>query len=443
VAWPGTPNGAFSPAWGGPIQVYVWIAIAAGTTFTWGQSGNDNLDAGNVWGAGTVVPEPPEGRLWVDVTCDVIELQTHLGGRRSDDALTRADAATCSITLRDPTRAYDPLNPDSPWQYGGRSRLAPGTPVWAWAELLTSPTTVDTYRLFTGTVDSWHEDWALDPADRQAKVEASDATKVLVNLDWGEQPEVGAGDTVDERLDRILAFYGYTGPTDLDVSTNTLQGTTLAQSAWELVGRAVDDELGFVWIDALGVLQFRNRATWQTRSTPTFTLGCPAGFDVVLDADVTASGPMRNAISASVNGGTMQTARSAESISLYGPHNYKRTDLGLQTDAQAGAWATHLLQVSAYPRATLNGVTVKPAFDPNVWPYLLGLELLRERVTVQWQPPTEALIETTGRVASVEHVITRFSWEVGLGFTMADVFGRLFHWGPHPQDRLTQGNVYP
>jgi hypothetical protein len=442
IGWPGTPGGAYSPAWGGDIQLYVWIAIRAGTTFTWGPSDNDNLDAGNVWGAGTVVPEPPEGRLWIDVSCDVTTLDTRIGGRRSDAEITRAEAATASITLADPERIYDPLNPNSPWQYGGRSRLAPGTPVWVWAEVLVNTTTVDTFRIFTGTVDTWQEDWAFHKADRQARVEASDHTATLVNLDWGEQPDQGTGDTVDERIERILDHYGYLGARDLDASTITLQATTLAQSAWELIGRAVDDELGFVWFDREGTLQFRNRDVWRTRPTPVLTIGCPDGHDAVVDADVSASGPMRNLINAAATGGTTQTARSDESIALYGVHGHKRTDLGLQTDTQAGAWAEFLIQVSGFPRATLDIATLKPAFTPAMWPALLDLKLVTDRVHVQWQPPGEPLIESTGRVASVAHTITRHTWEVDLGFAMADIFNRVLHWGRHPNDRLNSAYVW-
>lgn len=440
--WPGTPGGAHSPHWGGDIRLYVWIAISAGSTFTWGQSDTDNFDAGNVWGGGNTGPEPPAQRLWVDVSCDVRTLQTHIGGARSDGALTKSEAGTCSLTLADPNRIYDPLNPDSPWQYGGRSRLAPGTPLWVWAELLDTESTVSTWRLFTGTVDTWQEDWALHKQDREAKVVASNATRDLVNLDWGEQPAQGAGETVDERIQRILSHYGYTDDTELDESVITLQATTLAKSAWELLGRATDDELGALWLDQFNVLQFRSRDTWLTLEDPILWVGCPDGYDSVIEAEVKASGEMHNAIYASITGGTTQIARSEPSISLYGPHNYKRTDLGLQTDSQAGAWAVFLLQVQGFPRGQIARVTLRPAFTPEMWPTLLGLRLIEDRVRVQWQPGDEPLVETTARVLGVDHSISRHTWETELDLTMADLFARVFHWGHHANDRLTQGYVW-
>jgi hypothetical protein len=42
----------------------------------------------------------------------------------------------------------------------------------------------------------------------------------------------------------------------------------------------------------------------------------------------------------------------------------------------------------------------------------------------------------------VEHSITRTSWETEVSLTMADLFARVFHWGTHPNDRLTRANVW-
>jgi hypothetical protein len=441
--WPGTPGGATSPAWGGAIRLYVWVAIAAGSTMRWGQSATDNLDQGNVWGTGVVTPTPPAGRLWVDVSCDVRAVDTHIGGVRPDIVLSQAEAATCSLTLADPDRIYDPVNPDSPFQYGGRSRLAPGTPVWVWAEVLATPTTVTTWRIFTGSVDTWTEEWELHKSLREAKVVASDNTKVLVNSNGAEQSAIGAGETVQARINRILTWFTYTGATNLDTSAITLQGTTLAQSAWEMLGRAVDDEIGFLWIDRLGVLQFRNRNVWKALLAPVLSVGCPDGYDCVIDAKTVAGADeIRNTINASNTGGTMQTATSPTSVQQYGIQSYRRTDLGMQTNQQAADWAAYLLSLNAFPRPHIESVTLKPKFTPAMWPTLLGLTLITDRVKVQWEPPGEPLVETTGRVLGVDHSITRHTWEVKLALTMADLYGRVMHWGQHPYDNLTVGNVW-
>jgi hypothetical protein len=77
-----------------------------------------------------------------------------------------------------------------------------------------------------------------------------------------------------------------------------------------------------------------------------------------------------------------------------------------------------------------------------MWPALLGLRMIQDRVRVQWQPPGEPLVDAIGRVLGVEHSISRHSWEVDVSLTMADLFARVFHWGPHPNSKLNQGNVW-
>lgn len=455
AAWPGTPGGAASPHWGDGVRVYVYAAIYSGTTFRWAPASapNQNADTwttGNVWSAGTVTPAPPAGRLWVDLSCDVLDLETQMGGTRTDGLTAVADAATAQITLVDPTRKYDPLNPHSPYQFQGRSRLMPGTGIVVWAETLNAGATptVTKWPLFTGTVDTWSEPWQPRPIDRRANVVASDATKTLSGLDRGEQPAVGAGDTVNARITRILAYYGYLGATRLDTSAVTLQATTLAQSAWELISRASEDEIGFVYLDANGTLQFYARPTWATTPAPKIVVGCSptvsTDHDIVTDANVAAADlNLRNEVSAGRTGGVTQIARSQVSIDQFGTHGYKRTDLGLANDTQAGAWATYVVTLLGWPRARIDQVTMRPALDQS-WPAVLGVGLVADRVRVVWTPPDDQTVtyDTTGRVLGIDHHITHQAWDVTWSLAYADLYSRVFRWGPAETDRLTVGNVW-
>lgn len=470
--WPGTPGGAQSPSWSDYLRLYVYAAIQGGTTFQWGPAPADRLDNGNVYGPGAGAPGPPApaGRLWVDLSCDVLDLDTHLGGTRPDGAIATSEAGTARLSLRDPDRIYDPLNPSSPFQYGGRSRLMPGTPILVWVEhivniggaLLTegsdvlvteagdtlvtedNASTLTTYRLHNGTVDTWSSPWQAHPENRRAIVVSSDAVKELVALDFGEQPAVGAGDTVNQRITRVLTHYGWTGPTRLDASAITLQATTLAQSAWELIGRASEDEIGFVYLDAWGTLQFHNRDTWGSAPDPALTLGCPEGHDAMIAADVmSANLDIRNAVYATRVDGAQQVARSDASIALYGTHSYKRTDLGLQNDSQAAQWAIYLVTLQGFPRARVDMATAYPAFSEDIWPDLLGLVLVDDRVRILWSPPDGSPpVDTSGRAIGMDHRISRTSWETDVNLVLADLFGRVLHWGPHPDDRLTSGYVF-
>lgn len=476
--WPGTAGGAWSPNWGPNIRLYVWAAIAAGTTMHWGPDPTGRYDAGNVYGGTS--PAPPGGTgglLWRDITCDVLDLQTSLGADSADGPITKANAGTATFTLRDTHRDYDPLNPASPYQYAGVSRLGPGTAVKIWAELyspaggsdltteagdqlvteagdqlnLEAPfpsASLTPFMLHTGTVDSWEAPWEPNPQNRRANVVSSDATKDLVALDRGEQPAAGAGDTTNQRIERILTYYGWTGTRVLDPSAVTLQATTFAQSAWELIGRVSDDEIGLTYIDPSGVLRFRTRALWQTVPAPALTVGCspqaPSAWDIILDANVAASGAYYvNAAYATRTGGTQQTAKNLESIQLYKERGLKRTDLGLNTDPQVATWASFLVSLLAWPRARITDVALRPALDHLSWADVLGIDLMTERVQVYWKPPDSAdTVTGTGRAIGVDHNITFRRWDVGLHLALGDLQGRTLHWGPHPNDHLDAGYSY-
>jgi hypothetical protein len=454
MAWPtNTPGGAWSPRWGGYVKLFVRCAIGAGNPFHMGPHNFDRLNAGNVLGGGAL---SSAGDLWVDIACDVTDIEVITGATTSQGILSKPDAGTITVTISDPGGIYDPLNPGGPFAFGGRSRLVPGTPVEVFAEVVDGDLgTVTTHYLFTGTADSWQQDWTTRPNNRETKLVASDATKMLARLDRPEQPAVGAGDTTSQRVHRIVDFFGWVG-TVIDPpagGTVTLQATTLAQSAWELLNRTLDDELGYVYITAKGELRWLGRSTWSTSVPPSLTLGCGivGGYDILIDATPSAlDRQMRNAVYAARAGGVAQSVVSASSIDRYGRYDYTRTDLGLADDSQAANWATTVVTMYAYPQVTLDDVTMRPDVDPKSWkPWrsILALTPVTDIVRVHWSPPdipTGHVVDVNSRVFGITHTITRAVWEVKwqlVNSRPAALAGAVFTMGPHPQDRLDSNFV--
>jgi len=451
-AWPtSTPGGAVSPHWGGYTKLYVRTAIGAGNPFHMGAHNYDRLSAGNVLGGG--VPAPA-GDLWVDIACDVRDMEVITGATTSQGILSKPDAGTLTVTIADPGGIYDPLNTGGPFAYGGRSRLVPGTPVEVFAEVVDGDTAaVSTHWLFTGTADSWQQDWTPKPSNRETKLIASDATKQFARLDRPEQAATGAGDTTKQRVHRIVDFFGWTGPVvdpPTGSGTATLQATTLAQSAWELLNRTLDDELGYVHVTAKGELRWLPRSTWSTTPPPSVTLGCDVGYDVLIDATPSAiDRQMRNAVYAARTGGVAQFAQSTSSIDKYGRYDYTRTDLGLADDTQAATWATTVVTLYAYPQVTLDDVTMRPDVDPKpwaAWKSVLGFTPITDVVRVHWSPPDipTHVVDVASRVFGIDHRITRAAWEVKwqlVNTRPAAAAGAVFTMGPHPQDRLDSNFV--
>jgi len=436
-----------SPWWGQRVRLFAMASIATGSAFKLGPGPTARLDAGNVLGPITNPPAlPPSAGLWVDLTCDVLSIDISAQASHTDAAVARMEASTATLVMRDPQRTYDPLNPSSSWTLNGSSRLTPGVPVKVWAEVVDTATTpnVTTYNLFTGTADSWSEPWTPHPSERRATLVASDATKDLANRDWGEQPSVGAGDTVAQRITRILSYYNFTGPTSLDTSAVTLQATTMAQSAWELLLRAADDEIGLVFFLSDGRFRFINRDGWSANTAPVISVGCPgAQYDIVTDADVGNNAiNVRNSISAARTGGVAQRATSDSSVLKYGMFGYGRTDLGVQTDAIAATWATFTLSFKAFPRPNLSSVTLRPALNETSWPAVLGVRRVSDVFQLKWTPPgTTDTYDVKGRAMGISHTIDRQTWEVTWDVGFPALSRKTFHIGTHAFDRLTDGNV--
>src|SRR5262245_4434379 len=165
--WPDTtfPGGVAHEAWSGYIRLIVRARIDAGTAFTLGPHPQDRLNSGNVLSQAGGLPAALEGGepraaasgLWVDLTCDLIDLEITLGATSSDGVLSKAEAGTLTATLWDPDGKYDPANPTGRYSIAGHTRLLPGVPVEAFCETIANPQAaspaVNRWPLFTGTAD--------------------------------------------------------------------------------------------------------------------------------------------------------------------------------------------------------------------------------------------------------------------------------------------------
>ena len=471
--WPSdTPGGAAPLAWGGYVRFWLLAEIAAGLPFTLGQHPNDRLNAGNALGDASVIayqPDTPDpaalpttGRLWADLSCDIVDVEIAAGSGTGHGILSKAEAGTLSVELYDPTGRYDPFNPSTPFALNGRSRLIPGVRVLAFCEIVSNPTatpaTVIQVPLFSGTADRWSQEWAKEPSDRRGRMVATDFTKRLVKMDRAEQPPVGAGEAVITRLNRIADYFSFNRPTQwVTGGTRTLAATTLAQSAWELMNRAIDDELGYLWVipstaAAFGAgIVWTPREAWSDTSLPVIQLGCggPGFFDIVTDATPLGfDADMLNTVAASRSGGTAQSASNPASVNRWGEKSHSRTDLGLADDTQAATWAQDLVNLSAFPRQALEQIKMQPQVAPNSWAafasgILTPMFVLRRARVVYENDNFDYTVDVTVRAVGYTHRITADTWEVEWRTVSADVgaMAQTFHMGPDAFDRLDAGNV--
>lgn len=469
-----TPGGVALPAWGGYVRLWVLAEIAAGTTWKLGPGSDDRLDSGNcltdagtMAGGGTTPAGtlPTTRGLWVDLTAALTDLQTDHGSSQPAGIFSKPDAATLTASIYDPTGNLDPYNPNSPYSLNGRSRLGAGTNVLAFYELVVDPARnppdVQRGYLFAGTTDHWAEDWRYEPSDRRAVLVASDFTKRLNKANAPEDTSQGAGETVFTRLNRILAHYGFGLPTQWGTGgTRTLAATTLAQSALELIQRAVDDELGYWSIQPTetgGSVIFIPREAWTyTTAVPRITVGAD-GWDIAIDAKPQQwDKDLVNLVNAANTGGTNQQAANQASIDRFGGgtpttgglgvYSIKRTDLGLNDDSQAADWAEYVVAEQAFPATTLESLTVRPAIagQPLAWQDAFGVNFLFSLIGVNYHPPNfRYQVDTVVRCVGRSHHVTPNDWSVEWRTVSANIAAGTNHWtlGPNAFDQLDAGNV--
>lgn len=484
-------GGASAASWGGTVRLHAWIALARGDTFRYGPHPHARFDAGNVfaglpddypppdtevtgkpftfgphpnakfdddnffsWKAEPGVIREPVEKMWVDVSCDVIDVTIHAGATKADGVMGRAEAGTATIVLADPNQDFDPINGASKWMYQGRTRLTPGVPVIVWAEVLQDDVFILRRTLFVGKATSFTEPWVRDPAARRCTIQAADVIAELANR---KRPAldspVGAGEFVHERLQRIIDAFGGPPLQLADDSLVPLQASTLEGSAWELINKAVDDEIGYVapvpyaqdplyylFRTERQALRFLPRSTWFDASTPVMTVPC----SIITAATVSALDlSLRNVVTAGRTGGPPVTVRNDRSVALYGEHPFSRTDLGVEGDDDAAQWANVVLGLDAFPDVRLQDITLVPAAAPQLWWQILSVDLAVDRVVVQWMPEGASTpYVVTARVIGVEHAINFDRWTVKWVLGATETAGRFFTFGPHDNAQFDNGNVF-
>lgn len=148
-----------------------------------------------------------------------------------------------------------------------------------------------------------------------------------------------------------------------------------AASAWDIINRAAQDALTYVWLDPAGVLRSRS---WGALPDAGFNLGCPdpesadepwlSGITTIV---ASASGaPVRNSIRAYTAGTTWSAARTDPvSAAKYGPRPFDAA----RVVPSFATWADRILADRADAGLAITAGEVRPFTLPEL-AYLLGLD---------------------------------------------------------------------
>jgi Putative Ig domain len=387
----GTGGGAPAP----PLYGYPQVIIEAGFytpspvaqpgTFILDDPVNGLLDTGMLG----------DGIAWTDITTYARAATVTRPSTRVQGPLRTYQAGTGSITLDNSDGRFDSQNLSGPYVTGGVSNIRPMVPLRARAVFGSV-----LYNVFSGFADTWQEDpVTYDAGWSQVTVSGSDGFKVLAGITLPVVPKIGNNEPSGSRVNRVLNDAGwFTDHRRTDPGNTVLQGTTYGDTVLSLLQLAADTEIGELYIDGSGTLVFREREAIleDTRSTTAQAVfGDLPGTSHAAGTELTCAAIGRalddttlcNDAQITRVGGTLQEAENTGSQATYlFPRSYARTDVILQSDTEALAYAQWIVYLSATAEDRFDTLTIDPVADPaNLFPQVLSREI-GDRILVYRRP---------------------------------------------------------
>ena len=401
------------------VEAAFTVGGAFGTALVLDNATTGKLDTGTL-----------SAEVWTDITAYATAFSTRRGASRAEGPILRFEAGTCSVTLDNADRRFDPTNLSGPYVSAGKTQVTPMRSV----RILATYNGTE-YPIFRGYADSWDISYD-EPAMSTCVLTATDATKVLSNVDRAAlATAVGEGESSGERIHRVLDSASWPLGPDfraIDPGKSTLQSTTMDRSAWEEMLKVQDSEIGAVFVDGAGRVVFRNRHA-NLESVLSTTVQGNFGDGLGLGAWILGTGVLgsialgvstiespfedavivydddglANVVRIANVGGNQQVAEDVGSQRDYLIHTYERTDLILQTDTEAATYAAFVLFAASEPELRFTSLSVMPHDDPDaLFPQVLGREF-GDRVRLTRRPPPGGdLVSRDSFIVGVTHEVS-------------------------------------
>lgn len=204
------------------------------------------------------------GNVWTDISAYALNMTITRPSSRVQGPLLAYQAGTASITLDNSDGRFDPDNLAGPYVAGGVSQIQPMVPIRISASFAGT-----FYPLFYGFADSWTESQVdYEGGYSEWVLSCTDGFKILAGITLAALGSpTGTGAATGARINDILNRAGwYTGTAYRQIAAgdSTLQGTTLGDSALNLMQIAVDSEIGQLYMGPAGAVVFLNRQALLT-----------------------------------------------------------------------------------------------------------------------------------------------------------------------------------
>lgn len=346
---------------------------------------------------------------WTDFTTLCLGVDTKTGKQAY---LRRSRAGTATFTMDNTDGLFIPGA-----ELPGFLNLRPGRYARLTAKL---PASAAWIPLWFGRIDSI--DNSNDEANLISRIRCTDAFGELAVSERVPITAVGAGETADARINRVLDYFDWPADArDIQASTFTLQETTMETDALELMQLARDSSGGDLWMGANGDVIYRPRG-WLPVDV-TWELGSAGGVPL-LDADTEWS--IQRVVNSSifgrvgVGGGFEQT--SSASVNIYGLRTVTNTALICDNDPDVITLGADVINKNQWDRIVVLSADVSVEDEASA---VFATDV---QIGDLIQVTVSSMFGTTNaylaNVISISDMLTPTGWVVSVGLDDSEILNQ-------------------
>jgi hypothetical protein len=357
-----------------------------------------------------------EGVLGVNVLADSAALVVDISDQVSKVSIRRGynllqeqfQAGTATVRIIDPTGAWNPTNPSSP--YAGL--LNPLRKVRISAD--------DSF-LYSGYTTAYNYSWDKEQNIGFVDVQLSDAFRLFNMSSITTVSGATAGETTGSRITDVLDTIGFPASMrDIEAGSTTVQADPgESRTSLQAIQNLEFCEQGGFYVQPSGDVKFISRLSIQQKSgvNPTFFSNDGTGISykniiTALDDKLIIN---TTSITRAGVGAVAQTASNTASQIKYFPHSYTATDLLVQTDAQALDIARAYCATRAETTLRVDSLTL----DLNSADYAAGTTAALtldffDTIRVKNVGQDGTVIDKTLQCMGISHEITPSTWLTSL-----------------------------
>jgi hypothetical protein len=355
-----------------------------------------------------------------DITDQVIRVSTRRGRNR---ILSNFEVGSATITLNDPNSDFNPDNTSSPYwdPVTNSTKLLPLRKIRIWADTTLGPITYR-YYIFSGYITSYDTNF-YQGVDTTSTVtlQCVDGFRLLNNVATGTAavPGCTAGQLSGTRINALLDFADFpTSLRNLDTGDSTMQADPGGnRNVLQAIQTIEQSEFGAFYINTVGETRFLDRTAVSELADSFAQTYSDTGFGIrYTNLDFAYDDQLiLNDVTVTRLGGIPQQVVDASSIATYFRKSGLRSDILVETDAEALDQAQMLLVARKNATLRIDSMDLTlSAQDTEPQAITKITNDIYKLVKINKTMSGGTVVETELFIQGVQHDITPDSWRIKL-----------------------------